>query len=57
MMKAVQRAIDGGRHRVTFDAAGMPVILPLDVDPAHADDAALDAEIQGHISGNGHAGH
>lgn len=52
----VRYAIDSGRHRVTIDADGRTVILPLGVDPVQADEAALDAEIRAHL-GDGHAAH
>lgn len=55
--RAVERAIDGGRHRVSIDEAGRVTILPLGIDPLQADDAALDAEIRGLISEDGHAPH
>lgn len=55
--RAVDRAIDGCRHRVEIDDRGCVLILPLNVDPAQAEDAVLDAEIRGHINGHGHAGH
>lgn len=55
--KAVARAIEGGQHQIIIDADGCTRILPLGVTPVQADDAALDAEIQGLITGHGHAAH
>ncbi len=53
----VQRAIVGGKHRVEILPDGRVSILPLSVDPAQAQDAALDAEIRELIGGHGDARH
>lgn len=47
--RAIDRAIAGGQHQVLIDEHGRTRILPLGVSLAQADDAALDAEIQGLI--------
>jgi len=50
LMRAVTRAIEGGRHIVDIDpATGRVRILPIGSDLAQADDAALDAEIREHM--------
>lgn len=43
---AVKAAVEGGQHRVDFLPDGRISILPLAVDPAQAQAAALDAEIR-----------
>lgn len=52
----VQRAIDGGNHRVDITPDGKVSILPLMVTPAQAEDYALDAEIR-ELLGDGDARH
>lgn len=54
--RAIDRAIEGGRHRISIDTNGHLVILPLGLDASQADDAALDAEIREHLN-DGHAAH
>lgn len=46
MLEAIKAAIEGGQHRLDFQPDGRLTILPLAVDPAQAQAAALDAEIQ-----------
>lgn len=55
--RAIERAIIGGRHRVSITAEGAVVILPIDADPGQADAAALDAEIREFIETDGDARH
>ena len=54
--RMIERALAGGQHRIDIDAGGRVTILPLTADAAQAEDAALDAEIRGHI-GDGDARH
>ncbi len=54
--RAIDRAIMGGQHQVRIGADGAVTILPLGSDIAHADEAALDAEIRGLIE-HGDAAH
>lgn len=44
--RAIDRAIEGGRHQVLIDEQGRTRILPLEASLHQADDAALDAEIE-----------
>ena len=53
--RAIDRAIAGGQHQVLIDELGRTRILPLGATLQQADDAALDAEIRGHLDGDGHA--
>jgi hypothetical protein len=55
--RAVDLAISGGQHQVLIDEYGRTRILPVGVDVRQADEAALDAEIQGLIDGHGDAAH
>lgn len=52
----VQRAIEGGQHRVDIAPDGKVTILPLAIPAAQAEEAALDAEIRELLDG-GHAPH
>ncbi|MNE81878.1 hypothetical protein D3C77_399490 [compost metagenome] len=52
----VQKAIDGGNHRVDISPDGKVTILPLTVSAAQAEDFALDAEIR-ELLGDGDARH
>lgn len=53
--RAIDRAIDGGKHQVIIDEEGRTRILPLGSSLAQAEDAVLDAEIQELLdAGHGH---
>lgn len=45
--RAIDLAITGGQHQIVIDIAGRTLILPMGADVKQADEAALDAEIQG----------
>jgi len=55
--RAIDRAVQGGRHRVSISAEGEVVILPIDGTPEQGDDAALDAEIRADLARHGDAAH
>lgn len=55
--RAIDRAVDGGHHRVTISAAGDVVILPINISPDQGSADALDAEIRELLSGHGDAAH
>ncbi|NBW06955.1 MAG: hypothetical protein EBR82_02890 [Caulobacteraceae bacterium] len=55
--RSIDRAIDGGRHRISINAEGVVIILPIDADPGQADAAALDAEIRELLETDGDARH
>lgn len=53
--RAIDRAIAGGQHQVRIASDGEVLILPLGSTLGQADEAALDAEIQDVINGDGDA--
>lgn len=55
--RAIDRAVAGGRHRVSITAEGDVVILPIDVTPEQGETDALDAEIREFMAQDGDAAH
>jgi hypothetical protein len=54
--RAIEAAIAGGKHQLRIDPDGAVTILPIEASAPQADDAALDAEIRGHL-GHGDVAH
>lgn len=46
LARAINRAIDGGRHMIDIRPDGAVRILPIDADSVQADGSALDADIR-----------